>query len=51
MKKLNCFKKLWAVTVSALMLSFLPNACALTASAAEPVTYYLMYSEIGRAHV
>lgn len=45
MKKCKFFKKLWAVTVSALMLAFLPNACALTASAAEPVTYYLMYSE------
>lgn len=43
MKKLNALKKMLAVSVSAILLAFLPNAGALTVSAAEPVTYYLMY--------
>ncbi len=45
MKKLNHFKKLLTLTVSAAMLALLPGADAITVSAAEPVTYYLMYSE------
>lgn len=45
MKNLTNFKKFLALTVSAIMLAFLPNVNALTASAEEPVTYYLMYSE------
>ena len=45
MKSLKCIKKLLALTVSAAMLTLLPNVNVLTASADEPVTYYLMYSE------
>lgn len=45
MKKLKAFQKMLALTVSAFMLAVLPNANALTVSAAEPVTYYLMYDE------
>ena len=45
MKYFNNLKKLLALTVSAVMLTFLPNANVITASAEEPVTYYFMYSE------
>ena len=45
MKSLNRIKKLLALTVSAAMLTLLPNVNVLTASADEPVTYYLMYDE------
>lgn len=45
MKKLNFIRKLLAVTASAALLAFLPNVNALTASADEPVTYYVMYKE------
>ncbi|MCM1542254.1 MAG: hypothetical protein NC121_13470 [Blautia sp.] len=43
MKRLSAFKKALALTVSALMLAVLPDANALTASAEEPATYYVMY--------
>lgn len=45
MKKLAVFTKLLAVAASAVMLAFLPDAGTLTASAAEPVTYYLKYED------
>lgn len=45
MKKLNVLKKFLAVTVSAFLLAILPNANALTVSAEEPATYYVMYQE------
>lgn len=41
MKKLKAFKRLLALTASACVLAFLPNANALTASAEGPVTYYI----------
>lgn len=52
MKKRNIFKKLLALTASALMLAAIPNANVLTVSADEPVTYHLMYegSENGEGH-
>lgn len=43
MKKLSAFKKMLALTASAMLLAFLPNANVLTVSAEEPATYYLMY--------
>ncbi len=49
MKKLTALKKLLAAAASAVMLAavlaFLPGAGTLTVSAAEPVTYYLMYQD------
>lgn len=45
MKKLNAIKKMLAVAASAMLLAFLPNANALTVSAEEPATYYLMYED------
>lgn len=45
MKCLKRIKKLLALTVSAVMLTLLPNANVLTVFADEPVTYYLMYDE------
>lgn len=45
MKKSGTLKKLLAVAASAAMLAFLPEAGTLTVSAAEPVTYYLMYED------
>lgn len=45
MKKLNVMKKLLAVVTSAVMLTLLPNVNVLDASAAEPVTYYIMYED------
>ncbi|MCM1304857.1 MAG: hypothetical protein NC305_11430 [Lachnospiraceae bacterium] len=47
MKRLNAFKKILALTVSALMLAVLPNANALTVSAEEPATYYVLYKDDG----
>lgn len=43
MKKLTALKKMLALTASAAILAFLPGANALTVSAEEPATYYLMY--------
>lgn len=45
MKYLKSLKKFLALTAAAVMLTFLPNANVLTASAEEPVTYYVMYDE------
>lgn len=45
MKKLKAFKKLLAVAASAVMLAFLPDVSVLEVSAAEPVTYYIMYED------
>lgn len=45
MKKSGTLKKFLAMAASAAMLAFLPEAGALTVSAAESVTYYLMYED------
>ena len=45
MKYLKSLKKFLALTSTAAMLAFLPNANVLIASAEEPVTYYVMYNE------
>lgn len=45
MKKSGTLKKLLAMAASAAMLAFLPGIGTLTVSAAEPVTYYLMYED------
>lgn len=45
MRKLTALKRLLAVAASAVMLAFLPGTNVLTASAAEPVTYYIMYQD------
>jgi len=47
MKKFIAFKKLLAVTVSAVMLALLPNANALTVSAEEPATFIFTYDGSG----
>lgn len=45
MRKLTALKRLLAMAASAVMLAFLPDTDVLTVSAAEPVTYYLMYQD------
>lgn len=45
MKKFHVFKKLLATAASAVMLTLLPNVGVLNVSAAEPVTYYVMYED------